>query len=206
MASSDAGDSSEEEFGRLLKRSRLNDAQSLEDLVKFLVEQGNASAAPSSTAATVDNTSTASVSASTSTANNKLEASTFPATLLKISVWKYVPRNEHDLEVKFDFTGRKILWELLKDGLKYRREVLWDDIIGLKGDFPENGPDSLIVVVDKQPKWQPNSNSTTDEQESLRVKHYLEFSHGVLKEHFKKLIKCDARLAHLSLQPELVRD
>ncbi|XP_051150554.1 uncharacterized protein LOC127264978 [Andrographis paniculata] len=159
-------------------------------------DAANASAAGASSSAT--NTA----SASTSTANEKFEASTFPATLLKIGTWEYVPRNEIDLEVKFDFSERKIHWEFLKDDLKHKVEFSWDDITSLKGDFPENGSESLTIMLDKQPNCQPSFDFTARQEERLPLKHYVECSSGVLNEHFEKLKQCDRRLALLSQQLE----
>ncbi|XP_051150349.1 uncharacterized protein LOC127264850 [Andrographis paniculata] len=158
-------------------------------------------------------------SATTSTANDKLKASTFSAKLLRIGTWKYESRYQCDLVVKLYFAKRKLVWEFLEDGLKRKIEILWDNITGLKGDFPKNKPGRFTIMLDKVPNffrennpqprkhtvWEPSSD-ITDGQASVDLKHYIECSPGVLNSHFEKLIRCDARLAQLSRHPTLVFD
>ncbi|KAL2936445.1 Cytosolic phospholipase A2 beta [Bienertia sinuspersici] len=91
--------------------------------------------------------------------------------------------------------------------------------MGLKADFQDDAPATLVVVLARQPLFfretnpQPRKHTLwqatadfTDGQASLHRKHFLQVPHGLLNKHFEKLIQCDMRLNFLSQQPEITLD
>ncbi|KAL2482811.1 hypothetical protein Fot_44255 [Forsythia ovata] len=155
----------------------------------------------------------------TSGTNDKLKASNFPASLLRIGSWEYVSRYEGDLVAKCYFAKHKLVWEVLEGGLKSKIEIQWSDIMALKANCPDNGPGTLTVVLarqpiffretDPQPKkhtlWQATSDFT-DGQASINRQHFLQCPPGMLNKHYEKLIQCDMRLYILSRQTEVVME
>ncbi|KAL2465682.1 hypothetical protein Adt_41533 [Abeliophyllum distichum] len=151
--------------------------------------------------------------------NDKLKASNFPASLLRIGNWEYVSRYEGDLVAKCYFAKHKLVWEVLEGGLKSKIEIQWSDIMGLKANCPDDGPGTLTVVLarqpiffretDPQPKkhtlWQATSDFT-DGQASINRQHFLQCPPGMLNKHYEKLIQCDMRLYILSRQTEVVME
>ncbi|XP_055826656.1 uncharacterized protein LOC129895050 [Solanum dulcamara] len=149
----------------------------------------------------------------------KLKASNFPATVLRIGSWEYKSRYEGDLVAKCYFAKHKLVWEVLDGGLKNKIEIQWSDIMGLKANYPDDGPGTLDVVLSRQPLffretnpqprkhtlWQATSDFTGG-QASMHKRHYLQCPQGLLGKHFEKLIQCDPRLNFLSQQPEITLD
>ncbi|MCD9560553.1 hypothetical protein HAX54_019252 [Datura stramonium] len=149
----------------------------------------------------------------------KLKASNFPATVLRIGSWEYKSRYEGDLVAKCYFAKHKLVWEVLDGGLKNKIEIQWSDIMGLKASYPDDGPGTLDVVLSRQPLffretnpqprkhtlWQATSDFTGG-QASIHKRHYLQCAQGLLGKHFEKLIQCDPRLNFLSQQPEITLD
>lgn len=45
------------------------------------------------------------------------------------------------------FAKRKLVWEVLDGGLKNKIEIQWSHIVAIKADFPDDGPETLDVVV-----------------------------------------------------------
>ncbi|CAN4113283.1 unnamed protein product [Withania somnifera] len=195
---------------------RLRKSPSLLDLIQMRLSQNNASSiAPSAPEKpTVSNKETR--GATTSVATDKLKASNFSGSLLRIGSWEYASRYEGDLVAKCYFAKHKLVWEILEGGLKSKIEIQWSDIMGMKASCPENGAGSLTLVLARQPLffqetnpqprkhtlWQATSDFT-DGQASLNRKHFLQCPPGVLNKHYEKLIQCDVRLNFLSQQPEL---
>ncbi|BAT79735.1 hypothetical protein LR48_Vigan04g039900 [Vigna angularis] len=151
------------------------------------------------------------------TAADKLKASNFPASLLKIGAWEYKSRYEGDLVAKCYFAKHKLVWEVLEGGLKSKIEIQWSDIAALKGHCPDNGPSTLTVVLARPPLYfretnpQPRKHTLwqatadfTDGQCSKHRLHFLQCPQGLLAKHFEKLIQCDMRLNFLSQQPEII--
>ncbi|XP_042382204.1 uncharacterized protein LOC121974966 isoform X1 [Zingiber officinale] len=153
------------------------------------------------------------------TINEKMKASNFPASLLRIGTWEYVSRYEGDLVAKCYFAKRKLVWEILDGGLKSKIEIQWSDITALKANSPEDGPGTLDIVflqlarqplffreTNPQPRkhtlWQAASDFT-EGQASIHRIHFLQCPQGVLSKHFEKLIQCDPRLCALSSEPEI---
>ncbi|KAJ4913599.1 Uncharacterized protein Rs2_08220 [Raphanus sativus] len=149
----------------------------------------------------------------------KLKASNFPATVLKIGNWEYKSRYEGDLVAKCYFAKHKLVWEVLEQGLKSKIEIQWSDIWDLKANCPEDGPGTLTLVLARQPLffretnpqprkhtlWQATSDFT-DGQASMHRKHFLQCAQGIMNKHFEKLVQCDHRLFHLSREPEIKMD
>ncbi|KAK9130309.1 hypothetical protein Sjap_010796 [Stephania japonica] len=148
---------------------------------------------------------------------DKLKASNFPASLLRIGTWECVSRYEGDLVAKCYFAKHKLVWEVLDGGLKSKMEIQWSDIVGLKANYPENGLGTLDIVLARQPLffretnpqprkhtlWQATSDFTGG-QASLHRRHFVQCPQGLLGKHFEKLVQCDPRLNWLSQQPEIV--
>ncbi|CAN4084368.1 unnamed protein product [Withania somnifera] len=196
---------------------KLRKSPSLLDLIQMRLSQNNASSiAPSApeNPPAVSNKETR--GAATSVANDKLKASNFSGSFLRIGSWKYASRYEGDLVAKCYFAKHKLVWEILEGGLKSKIEIQWSDIMGLKASCPENSAGSLTLVLARQPLffretnpqprkhtlWQATSDFT-DGQASLNRQHFLQCPPGVLNKHYEKLIQCDVRLNFLSQQPEL---
>ncbi|OMO83328.1 hypothetical protein CCACVL1_11429 [Corchorus capsularis] len=153
---------------------------------------------------------------SVSAVQDKLKASNFPASLLRIGSWEYKSRYEGDLVGKCYFAKHKLVWEVLDGGLKNKIEIQWSDIVAIKANFPDDGPETLDVVLARQPLffretnpqprkhtlWQATSDFTGG-QASMHRQHFLQCPQGLLGKHFEKLIQCDPRLNFLSKQPEI---
>ncbi|KAL3617691.1 hypothetical protein CASFOL_038012 [Castilleja foliolosa] len=151
--------------------------------------------------------------------SDKLKASNFPCSLLRIGAWEYQSRHEGDLVAKCYFAKHKLVWEVLDGGLKNKIEIQWSDIISLKGTYEDDEPGTLNVVLARQPLffretnpqprkhtlWQATSDFTGG-QASLHRQHYLECPQGLLGKHFEKLMQCDPRLNFLSQQGEITLD
>ncbi|KAJ4899057.1 Uncharacterized protein Rs2_13008 [Raphanus sativus] len=149
----------------------------------------------------------------------KLKASNFTASVLKIGNWEYKSRYEGDLVAKCYFAKHKLVWEVLEQGLKSKIEIQWSDITGLKANCPEDGPGTLTLVLSRPPLffretnpqprkhtlWQATSDFT-DGQASLYRLHFLQCAQGIMNKHFEKLVQCDHRLFHLSREPEIIMD
>ncbi|KAJ8560641.1 hypothetical protein K7X08_022501 [Anisodus acutangulus] len=149
----------------------------------------------------------------------KLKASNFPASVLRIASWEYKSRYEGDLVAKCYFAKHKLVWEVLDGGLKNKIEIQWSDIMGLKANYPDDAPGTLDVVLARQPLffretnpqprkhtlWQATSDFT-EGQASIHRRHYLECPQGLLGKHFEKLVQCDPRLNFLSQQAEITLD
>lgn len=150
-------------------------------------------------------------------APDKLKASNFPASILKIGTWQYKSRYEGDLVAKCYFAKHKLVWEVLDGSLKNKIEIQWSDIVALKANYPDDEPGTLDVVLARPPLffretnpqprkhtlWQTTSDFTGG-QASIHRQHFLQCPPGLLGRHFEKLIQCDPRLNFLSQQPEIV--
>lgn len=150
---------------------------------------------------------------------DKLKASNFPASILRIGTWEYKSRYEGDLVAKCYFAKHKLVWEVLDGGLKNKIEIQWSDIMALKANYPDDGPGTLDVVLVRQPLffretnpqprkhtlWQATSDFTGG-QASMHRRHFLECPQGLLGKHFEKLTQCDPRLHFLSQQGDITVD
>ncbi|XP_050374268.1 uncharacterized protein LOC126791821 [Argentina anserina] len=198
---------------------RLRKSPSLLELIQMKLAQGG----PSTAAVQRENLNSAVKKEIKGNAavgsTDKLKASNFPASMLRIGSWEYKSRYEGDLVAKCYFAKHKLVWEVLEGGLKSKIEIQWSDIMALKANCPDDGPGTLNVVLARQPLffretnpqprkhtlWQATSDFT-DGQASLNRQHFLECPQELLNKHFEKLIQCDSRLCFLSQQPETVLD
>ncbi|RRT42784.1 hypothetical protein B296_00054219 [Ensete ventricosum] len=106
---------------------RLRKSPSLLDLIQMSLSQANAAV----TSRSMENEGlgdekkkeTRSTSALATT--EKMKASNFPASILRIGSWEYVSRYEGDLVAKCYFAKRKLVWEILEGGLKSKVEIQW---------------------------------------------------------------------------------
>ncbi|CAO2823071.1 unnamed protein product [Amaranthus hypochondriacus] len=198
---------------------RLRKSPSLLELIEMRLSQGKSSTLGSAPTDDSKSREKSNLKSSALTATDKLKASNFPASILKIGSWEYTSRYEGDLVAKCYFAKHKLVWEILEGGLKSKIEIQWSDIMGLKADFPDDAPANLIVVLARQPLffretnpqprkhtlWQATADFTNG-QASLHRKHFLQVPNGLLNKHFEKLIQCDMRLNFLSRQPEIILD
>lgn len=199
---------------------RLRKSPSLLELIQMKLSQGSASSAGAEQSETLDAAAKKeSKVVALSGPTDKLKASNFPASLLKIGTWEYKSRYEGDLVAKCYFAKHKLVWEVLEGGLKSKIEIQWSDIMALKAHCPDNGLSSLNVVLARQPLFfretnpQPRKHTLwqatadfTDGQASVHRQHFLQCPQGLLSKHFEKLIQCDMRLNFLSQQPEIILD
>ncbi|KAJ0089881.1 hypothetical protein Patl1_14492 [Pistacia atlantica] len=180
---------------------RLRKSPSLLDLIQMRLSQ-----APENNLNPVVKKESKAVAAASSGATDKLKASNFPASLLRIGRWEYKSRYEGDLVAKCYFAKHKLVWEVLEGGLKSKIEIQWSDIMALRANCPDDGPGTLNVVLARQPLFfretnpQPRKHTLwqatadfTDGQASL---HRLDIvlplcPQGLLNKHFEKLIQCD---------------
>ncbi|KAL0340190.1 UNVERIFIED_CONTAM: hypothetical protein Sradi_4535800 [Sesamum radiatum] len=199
---------------------RLRKSPSLLDLIQMRLSQESSPSVSVTSSEVADSGNKKDVKGSTaSSANDKLKASNFPASLLRIGSWEYVSRYEGDLVAKCYFAKHKLVWEVLEGGLKSKIEIQWSDITALKADYSDNAPGTLTIVLARQPVFfretnpQPRKHTLwqattdfTDGQASINKQHYIQCPPGVLNKHYEKLIQCDMRLSILSRQPEIVLD
>ncbi|XP_050225121.1 uncharacterized protein LOC126674681 [Mercurialis annua] len=151
---------------------------------------------------------------SPSPSNEKLKASNFPASLLRIGPWEIRSRNEGELVAKCYYAKKKLVWEILDMGLKYKIEIQWNDILAINAHIKENEPGILHLELsqppsfhqetDPQPRkhtiWKMTSDFTKGPALRFRC-HYLVFPPGVLDKHYDKLLQCDTRLKAASCKP-----
>ncbi|XP_065005598.1 uncharacterized protein LOC135637110 isoform X1 [Musa acuminata AAA Group] len=197
---------------------RLRKSPSLLDLIQMRLSQANAAVTSHSmeNEGLGDEKKKETRSSSALATTEKMKASNFPASILRIGSWEYVSRYEGDLVAKCYFAKRKLVWEILEGGLKSKIEIQWSDITALKANCPEDGPGTLDVVSARQPLffretnpqprkhtlWQATSDFT-DGQASIHRKHFLQCPQGLLSKHLEKLIQYDPRLYALSQEPEI---
>ncbi|KAE8687145.1 50S ribosomal protein L35 isoform 1 [Hibiscus syriacus] len=195
---------------------KLRKSTSLLDLIQMRLSQSQTSG---SVAEAENSNSGVKKESKAAAATDKLKASNFPASILRIGHWEYKSKYEGDLVAKCYFAKHKLVWEVLEGGLKSKIEIQWSDIMALKANCPDNGPGTLNVVLARQPLFfretnpQPRKHTLwqttadfTDGQASIHRQHFLQCPQGLLNKHFEKLIQCDMRLNCLSRQPEIILD
>ncbi|KAH9621694.1 hypothetical protein KSS87_014053 [Heliosperma pusillum] len=196
---------------------RLRKSPSLLELIQMRLSQGKSSTFGPTPSKNINGRDKGNAKNGVATcATDKLKASNFPASLLQIGSWEYTSRYEGDLIAKCYFAKHKLVWEVLDGGLKNKIEIQWADIMGLRADFQDDAPATLVLVLARQPLFfretnpQPRKHTLwqattdfTDGQASLNRKHVLQIPNGLLNKHFEKLIECDVRLNFLSRQPEI---
>ncbi|XP_077238172.1 uncharacterized protein LOC143879597 isoform X2 [Tasmannia lanceolata] len=198
---------------------RLRKNPSLVDLIQMRLSQGNAATMGVGNGENIDMREKDVKCSNLSVTSDKLKASNFPASLLRIGTWECVSRYEGDLVAKCYYAKHKLVWEVLDGGLKSKIEIQWSDITALKADCPENGVGTLDIVLARHPLffretnpqprkhtlWQATSDFTGG-QASIHRRHFLQCPQGLLNRHFEKLIQCDPHLNLLSQQPDIVLD
>nr|XP_027122729.1 uncharacterized protein LOC113739658 isoform X2 [Coffea arabica] len=130
---------------------RLRKSPSLLELIQMRLSQANSPKGASSSKKELKG-------AAASGSSEKLKASNFPATILRIGTWEYKSRYEGDLVAKCYFAKHKLVWEVLDGGLKNKIEIQWSDIMALKGNYPDDGPGTLDVVLARQPLFFRETN------------------------------------------------
>ncbi|KAF3771696.1 hypothetical protein EJ110_NYTH58832 [Nymphaea thermarum] len=88
----------------------------------------------------------------------RMKASNFAATFLKIGSWERASRYDGDLVAKCYFAKRKLVWEVLEGGLKSKIEIQWSDITSLRTTYRQNHPDQLEVELSKVPHFFRETN------------------------------------------------
>ncbi|XP_074588128.1 uncharacterized protein LOC141844039 [Curcuma longa] len=145
----------------VIQNSLLNEPSPLLDLIQMRLSQATAS---SNSSCITNNESLDegekkdAKSTGLLTINEKMKASNFPASLLRIGTWECVSRYEGDLVAKCYFAKRKLVWEILDGGLKSKIEIQWSDITALKANSPEDGPGTLDLVLARQPLFFRETN------------------------------------------------
>ncbi|XP_020687278.1 uncharacterized protein LOC110103071 isoform X1 [Dendrobium catenatum] len=197
---------------------RLKKSPSFLDLIQMRLSQGKPVSTSSFTGSSLETVKNKEFdSAALSNSVDKMKASNFPASILRIGNWEYVSRYEGDLVAKCYFAKHKLVWEVLDGGLKNKIEIQWSDITALKATYQENGSEILDVMLARRPLffretnpqprkhtlWQATSDFTGG-QASIHRRHFLQCQQGLLNKHFEKLIQCDPRLKSLSLQPDII--
>ncbi|CAL5378590.1 unnamed protein product [Camellia sinensis] len=144
----------------------------------------------------------------------KLKASNFPASLLKIGTWERLSKHEGDLIAKSYYAKKKIVWEVLEGPLKSKIEIQWSEIEAIRATIRDNEPGILEIELKQPPQffretnpqprkhtlWQQSSDFTGG-QAPLCRRHYVKFPPGILEKHYEKLLQCDHRLFVLSQKP-----
>ncbi|XP_034221888.1 uncharacterized protein LOC117632499 isoform X2 [Prunus dulcis] len=144
----------------------------------------------------------------------KLKASNFGATLLRIGSFQRITQHEGDLVAKCYYAKRKLVWEILDQGLKSKIEVQWSEILSMRAVIEENQPGILEIELSQPPSFHRESNPLprkhtmwnaatdfTNGQALIHRRHYVQFAPGVLDKHYEKLVKRELRFFELSQKP-----
>ncbi|XP_004304864.1 PREDICTED: uncharacterized protein LOC101299979 isoform X2 [Fragaria vesca subsp. vesca] len=144
----------------------------------------------------------------------KLKASNFCASLLRIGSWQRVTEHEGDLVAKCYYAKRKLVWEILDNGLKSKIELQWSDIIAIRAVIEENQPGILEIELGQPPTFHRESNPQprkhtmwnpatdfTGGAALIHRRHYLQFPPGLLDKHYEKLLQCESRFLEMSQRP-----
>ncbi|KAF9604561.1 hypothetical protein IFM89_008005 [Coptis chinensis] len=147
-------------------------------------------------------------------ADEKYKAVNFNAKLLRIGSWERHAKRELDLVAKCYYQKRKLVWEMLDNGLKSKIEIQWSDITAIRAAFSKDNNDVLEIELKNVPlfmretnpqprkhtNWQASADFTGGQATRYR-RHYLQFQEGTLQPHYEKILQCDKDLRKLSLQP-----
>ncbi|XP_061347537.1 uncharacterized protein LOC133293038 [Gastrolobium bilobum] len=196
---------------------RLRKSPSLLDLIQMKLSQGSMCLANTHNESLSSRVKKESRGAAASGSVDKLKASNFTASLLRIGSWEFKSRYEGDLVAKFYYAKQKLVWEFLGCELKSKIEIQWSDIVTLKANCPDIGPSSLTAVLARQPLffrefnpqprrhtvWQATSDFTDGHASKYR-QHFLQCRQGLLTKHFEKLMQCNTHLNFLSQRPQMI--
>ncbi|XP_044482933.1 uncharacterized protein LOC123209177 isoform X2 [Mangifera indica] len=83
----------------------------------------------------------------------KLKASNFSASLLRIGKWERVSIYEGDLVAKCYYAKKKLVWEFLERTLKRKIEIQWGDILAIRATMNENEPGILEIELKNPPTF-----------------------------------------------------
>eukprot|EP01018_Ginkgo_biloba_P006734 Gb_40861 [translate_table: standard] len=156
---------------------RLRKTPSLLDLIQMKLSQGDPICSGDTNSLKQDvGKRKDSRSAAAQASADKLKASNFPVSILRIGTWEVmafklqttvrlfqcsqhcISRYEGDLVAKCYFAKHKLVWEVLDGGLKSKIEIQWSDIIALKASCPENEPGVLDIEVSRSPLFFRETN------------------------------------------------
>ncbi|KAL4636538.1 hypothetical protein ACB092_03G016900 [Castanea dentata] len=185
-----------------------------ESSLDFIYNIVNDGAAEANAAAEAKFKASAAAEAKFISESEKLKASNFGASLLRIGSWTVQPPREGALVVKIYFAKRKLVWEILENALKKKIEIQWSDIVGIRARIMEDKPGILEIELNNRPAffdesnpmprkhtmWKISSDFTDNQAQTYRL-HYLEFPPGTLDKHYEKLLQCDPNLLKLSQRP-----
>jgi hypothetical protein len=65
----------------------------------------------------------------------------------KSFVWQWTSRYNGDLLAKFYYANRRLIWEIVNEGLKMKIEIDWENVAALKVTCPEGGTGTLDIMV-----------------------------------------------------------
>ncbi|CAK9153680.1 unnamed protein product [Ilex paraguariensis] len=146
--------------------------------------------------------------------SEKLKASNFPASSLKIGSWERISRHEGDLIAKCYYAKRKLVWEVLEGALKSKIEIQWADISAIKATIGANQPVVDVTQLNQPPLFfqetnpQPRKHTIwqtsldfTGGQAPIYRRHCAIFPPGALDKPYEKLLQCDQKLLMLSQRP-----
>ncbi|GMP39987.1 hypothetical protein CsSME_00010616 [Camellia sinensis var. sinensis] len=88
----------------------------------------------------------------------KLKASNFPASLLKIGTWERLSKHEGDLIAKSYYAKKKIVWEVLEGPLKSKIEIQWSEIEAIRATIRDNEPGILEIELKQPPQFFRETN------------------------------------------------
>ena len=77
----------------------------------------------------------------------KSKAVHFPISLLRIGGFTMVAAHETHLVAKCYYGKRKLVWEILDNGLKNKIEIQWQDILAMRAILEEKRPGILQIEV-----------------------------------------------------------
>ncbi|KAF7075918.1 hypothetical protein CFC21_080649 [Triticum aestivum] len=143
--------------------------------------------------------------------SQKLHASNFQASSLRIGNWEWKSIYEGDIVAKFYISKNKLAWEILHEGLKSKIEIKCSDICALRITCPKDLPGMLDIMVSAVPQFfietnpQPRRSTrwlaTTDftgGQASTHSRHVLQCGPGIMDKHIENLLYKNQRLYLLS--------
>ncbi|GLT94827.1 hypothetical protein SLE2022_125460 [Rubroshorea leprosula] len=140
----------------------------------------------------------------------KLKATNFQAKALLIGSWRRVAEVPNDLVVKIYFAKRKLIWEIMEDGLKNKIEIEWADILALRAYSEDDGTEVLQVELCQPPQFfreqksNPRSHTQwratgdfTNGQALFCRRHKVICAPGALFKEVARLLQYDSHLNKL---------
>ncbi|XP_057778806.1 uncharacterized protein LOC130997496 [Salvia miltiorrhiza] len=148
------------------------------------------------------------------TLSEKLKASSFPLSAIRVGNWKRVSKLEGELTGKVYYAKKRLVWELLVGRLKIKMEISWSDITAIQAVLEPNQSGYLQIELANPPlfyrettpqprkhtNWQQTSDFTNGEAPICR-RHIAMCPPGALDKHYEKLLRSDEHLFQLSQRP-----